>query len=149
MPHFGRMDESAMPAHEAALLRARLHLQSGRRRLREGKLRAGVATIYDALYSAMQAYALGPANRQRFDGADRLEAGDLYKTLVRAGALDGGFDFARLEALVVDAADGGVPEYDHEYDSAWMVDGVESVMARLGALPFDESTLPPEPPGTF
>ena len=149
MPHFGRMDETAMPEHEAALLRARLHLQSGRRRLRQGKLRAGIATMYDALYSAMRAYALDPANRQSLGGADRLEAAELYEALARAGAVDGVFDFAKLESLAEDAAAYAVPVYDLGYNPAWLIEGVESVMTQLGALPFDEATLPDELPGTF
>jgi hypothetical protein len=143
------MDESKMPIHEGALLRARLHLRSGRRRLREGKLRAGVETIFDALYSAMRAYVLTPVNRNKFEGVDISSEQSLYEVLVGAGVLDGRFDFKRLEKMVEDALNEEIPVYDYGYDPAWLISGVESVMAQLGCLPFDESTLPAEDPATF
>ena len=149
MPHFGRMDESALPPHEGALLRARLHLQSGRRRLREGKLRSGVLTVYDALYSAMRACALSPASGHGFADADNSGPQELYETLARAGVVDGRFEFARLEELAEKAMRDEVPVYDFGYDPAWLLEGVEKVMTELGALPFDEAGLLEEPPGTF
>ena len=145
MPHFGHMDESKMSVHEADLLRARLHLRSGRRRLSEGKLRSGVETVFDALHAAMRACALAPANRSRFEGADLGDAQLLYEDLVGAGVLDGRFEFLRLQEMADKALDEGLPVYDH----AWLLSGIESVMTQLGVLPFDESTLPKEDPGTF
>jgi len=58
MPHFGLMDENLMSREEALLLRSRLHYRCGARRLRQGKLPAGVVTLYDALLSAMRWYIL-------------------------------------------------------------------------------------------
>ena len=149
MPHFGHMDESKMSIHEGALLRARLHLRSGKRRLREGKLRAGVETIFDALYAAMRAYVMTPANRNRFEGVDINSEQALYEALVGAGVLDGLFDFRKFEKMVEDAVNEEVPVYDHVYDPAWLISGVESVLTQLGCLPFDESTLSVEDPATF
>jgi hypothetical protein len=143
------MDEAKMPVHEGALLRARLHLRSGRRRLREGKLRAGVETIFDALYSAMRYYALTPMNRHGFEGVDISSEQALYDALVGAGMLDGRFDFMRFKKTIEQALNEEVPVYDHEYDPIWLISGVESVMTQLGFLPFDESTLPKENPAVF
>jgi hypothetical protein len=143
------MDESKMPIHEAELLRARLHLRSGRRRLSEGKLRSGVETVYDALYSAMRAYALDPANRHRFEGVDIGSEQELHEALVGAGVLDGRFEFLRFKEMVERAVNEEVPVYDHEYDPVGLISGAESVMTQLGALPFDESTLPEEDPKSF
>lgn len=36
MPHFGLMDADALGPIEAPLMRARLHIRGGRRRLRQG-----------------------------------------------------------------------------------------------------------------
>ena len=149
MPHFGLMDESGMPIHEAALLRARLHLRSGRRRLCEGKLRSGVETLYDALYSAMRAYVLAPEEQHRFEGVDISSEQALYDALVGAGILNGRFDFLRFKEMIDQALNEEVPVYDHEYDPAWLISGIESIMTLLGFLPFDESTLPKEDLGTF
>jgi len=149
MPHFGHMDESKMTKNEADLLRARLHLRSGRRRLSEGKLRSGVATVFDAFYSAMRAYTMAPANHSRFEGVDLGDAQALYDALLGAGVLDGRFEFARFMEMVEKAADDILPEYDFGYDPAWIIDGITPVMTQLGTLPFDESSLPREGPGDF
>ena len=88
MPHFGLMDEYKMEPHEAALMRARLHIRSGMRRLRQGKLREGLLTLYDSLYSGMRFYILSPENKDRFDGAEgiqRTEEMALYELLRSAG----------------------------------------------------------------
>ena len=149
MPHFGHMDESKMTRSEADLLRARLHLRSGKRRLSEGKLRSGVETVYDALYSAMRAYALSPANRHRFENVDIGSEQELHAALVKAGVLNNRFEFLRFKELVEEAVNEELPVYDHEYDSTWLIRGVESIMTQLGALPFDEASLPKEEPGAF
>jgi len=149
MPHFGHMDESKMPKNEAELLRARLHLRSGKRRLSEGKLRSGVATVFDALYSAMRAYTMAPANASRFEGVDPGDAQAMYEALVSAGVLDGRFEFARFMEMVEKAVEDILPEYDFGYDPAWIIESIAPVMTQLGALPFDESSLPKEEPGAF
>jgi len=56
MPHFGLMNERNMGPVEGPFLRARLHMRGGKRRLRQGKIAAGIVTLYDALNAAMQAY---------------------------------------------------------------------------------------------
>lgn len=149
MPHFGHMDESKMTDYEADLLRARLHLRSGKRRLLEGKLRSGVATVYDALYSAMRAYTVAPANYSSFKGVNTGDAQVLYEALVGAGILDGRFEFAKFMEMVENAADDILPEYDFRYDPAWIIESLVPVMTQLGVLPFDESSLPLEKPGDF
>ncbi len=149
MPHFGHMDESKLTKNEADLLRARLHLRSGKRRLSEGKLRSGVATMFDALYSAMRAYVMAPANHSRFEGVGLGDAQALYEALLGAGVLDGRFEFTRFMEMVEKAVDDILPEYESGYDSAWIIDGIKPVMTQLGVLPFDESTLPKEEPGAF
>jgi len=149
MPHFGHMDESKMTRSEADLLRARLHLRSGKRRLLEGKLRSGVETVYDALYSAMRAYVLSPANHHRFEYVDIGSEQELHAALVGAGVLDNRFEFLRFRELVEEALNEGLPVYDHEYDTTWLITGVESIMAQLGVLPFDEASLPKEDPEIF
>ncbi len=49
MPHFGLMDEGSLGPVEGPLMRARLHIRGGKRRLRQGKIAAAIATLYDAL----------------------------------------------------------------------------------------------------
>jgi hypothetical protein len=145
MPHFGLIDEYTMLPHEAALLRARLHIRSGMRRLRQGMLKEGLFTLYDSLYSGMRFYILSPENRDRFAGADgtqRTEEMALYKMLRHAGVVDGSFDFESFFALMEKLIDG----VDVEINSTEALKGYDKLMTQLGVMPFDESALPPEDP---
>ena len=148
MPHFGLMDESAMSREEAALLRARLHLRGGRRRLRQGKDAAAVAALYDALCSGMRWYlllateeSLRPLTAEIDLRTDR----ELFTALEKAGVLDDGEAFARLDSLLEHLLKGMAPEFDRQR----LMAGIEHWLTRLGVMPFDEGGLPAEDPKTF
>ncbi len=148
MPHFGLMEEKKLGPVEGPLQRARLHIRGGKRRLRQGKAAAGIVTLYDALEGAMQSYASEPGrlallglrnDRDLFN--DKL----LYAALVRAGVIDGSFDFEAFDRLTERALNEELPGYDYTE----LLAGIESVMTQLGVMPFDETLLPPEDPTTF
>jgi hypothetical protein len=142
------MVESDMGPVEGPLLRARLHIRGGKRRLRQGKIAAGIVTLYDALEGAMLSYLEQEGNRRRLairDGDDLNNSAVLYRVLVRSGVLDGSFDFDAFDRLTVRALDRELPDYDYRP----LVAALEPVMIRLGVLPFDESSLPPEDPSTY
>ena len=148
MPHAGLMDERTLVPEEGPLLRARLHIRGGKRRLREGKIAAGIVTLYDALNGAMEWYIASPQRTKRL----LIEAGDnlnddrsLYRVLVQSQVLDGGFDFDAFDRLVETA----LHEEMQDYNYREMLDGLEGVMIRLGVMPFEESALPPEDPETY
>lgn len=148
MPHFGLMDEQALGPVEGPLQRARLHMRCGRRRLREGKVSAGIVTPYDALEGAMQGFAASVAGRaglQVRDGEDLNDDRTLYAVLVRSGVLDGSFDFGAFYKLIEKALNEELPDYNYRP----LLSGVEAVMTQLGVMPFDEASLPPEDPITF
>jgi len=147
MPHFGLMDAAALGPERADLQRARLHLRGGKRRLRQGKISAGIVTLYDALTSAMDWFCASPERRRLVRGAREVFADDraLYAALVRSGVLDGAFDFERFNRVVERALETELPPGD---DSG-ILDGVQSVLTQLGVLPFDEGELPPEDPRTY
>lgn len=147
MPHFGLIDEYKMPPHEAALMRARLHIRSGMRRLRQGMLKEGLFTLYDSLYFGMRFYILSPDNRGRFDdaaGIQRTEEMALYDMLRQAGVVDDSFDFESFFSLMEKLIDG----VDVEINSTEALRGYDKIMTQLGVMPFDESALPPEDPKT-
>jgi hypothetical protein len=148
MPHFGLMNEDALGPVQGPLQRAMLHIRGGRRRLRQGKISAGIVTFYDALSSAMQWYLALPARRSKLvvvGDEDLLDDRTAYAVLVRSGVLDGRFDFAAFDRLTEHALLNEMPGYDY-----WAVlKGVEAVMEQLGIMPFDEKDLPPEDPKTF
>lgn len=148
MPHFGLMDEKTLGPVAGPFLRARLHIRGGKRRLREGKIAAGIVTLYDALEGAMQAYVAETGRRSRLAikaGEDLNDDRTLYAVLVRSRVLDGVLDFDAFDRLTERALNEELPGYDYHA----ILSGVESVMTQLGVMPFDESSLPPEDPKTF
>jgi len=148
MPHFGLMDEKNMPPTEAALLRARLHIRGGVRRIRQGKTAVGLATLYDAVLSGMRWRILSSPLKDGFgnDIAEQLENERVVVALMRkAGVLDGAFDWSRFQELV----DRALGEENVVVDRERLLAEVERLMTRLGVMPFDESELPPEDPAVF
>jgi hypothetical protein len=144
------MDERSLGPGEGLFQRARLHIRGGKRRLRQGKIAAGIVTLYDALLAAMEWYAASSSTGKRkglsIKGDEDLkDEMVLYAVLVRSGAIDGKFDYTAFYKLVERALDEEMPGYDYHDVLA----GVESVMTQLGVMPFDEALLPPEDPSTF
>ncbi len=148
MPHFGLMDENKLGAAKGPLQRARLHIRGAKRRLRQGKIAAGIVTLYDALEGAMRSYierpgrlaALGITNVRELNSEQ-----ELYGALVRAGVVDGAFDFEEFDCLTEQALRDEIPAFDYTE----LLASLESVMTQLGVMPFDESLLPPEDPATY
>lgn len=148
MPHAGLMDERALGPVEGPLRRAKLHIRGGKRRLRQGKIAAGIAALYDALNGAMQWYLASPERRRALAIRNGDNLGDdrtVYAVLVRSGVLDGRFDFDAFDRILERA----LKEEMQGYDYRELLAGLEAVMTRLGVMPFDEAELPPEDPGTF
>ncbi len=148
MPHFGLMDEDALGPVKGPLMRAKLHIRCGKRRLRQGKISMGILTIYDALNFAMQWYIASPENRkvlQIKEGEDMRDDKTVYAVLIRSGVLDGTFDYEAFNELVDKVLNEEMPSYNYTE----LMKGVESVMTQLGVMPFDENELPPEDPSTF
>jgi hypothetical protein len=148
MPHFGLMNEKALGPVEGPLQRSRLHFRCGRRRLREGKIAAGIVTLYDALEGAMQGYAASPEHRLGLDIREGEKMNDdrtLFSVLARSGVVEKSFDFDAFDRLLETALHHEMPDYDYRD----LLKGVETLMTQLGALPFDDARLPPEDPSTF
>ncbi len=148
MPHFGLMDEKKLGPVEGPFLRARLHMRGGKRRLRQGKIAAGIATLYDALEGAMQAYVAVPLRKEGLvirNGENLNDEKTLYTVLVRSHVLNGGFDFEAFDHLTERALREEMPGFDYQK----LLSDIESVMTQLGVMPFDEASLPPEDPKTF
>ena len=147
MPHFGLMDEKNWPV-KGPLLRAQLHIRCGKRRLREGKIAAGIVTLYDALEGAMRSYIGDPDHRAllyNWYDADLNKESTLYAALVRSHVLDGVFDFESFDRLTERALQEEMPGYEYRQ----LLTDFDDVMVQLGVMPFDETSLPPEDPKTF
>ena len=148
MPHAGLMNEGALGPEGGLLQRARLHIRGGKRRLWQGKVPAGLVTLYDALIAAMEWYFASPERRNRLvirNDDDLRDDKVLYKILVRSGVLDGRFDYVAFDTFIGDIIYGKAMEYDYES----LAKGIESVMVQLGVMPFNEEELPAEDPSTF
>jgi len=148
MPHAGLMNEGALGPEGGLLQRARLHIRGGKRRLRQGRVPAGLVTLYDALIAAMEWYFASPERRNRLvirNDDDLRDDKVLYKILVRSGVLDGRFDYVAFDTFIGDIIYGKAMEYDYES----LAKGIESVMVQLGVMPFNEEELPAEDPSTF
>lgn len=115
--------------------------------MRQGRISAGIVALADALTSGMEWFCAAAERRDRVQGAREGFPNDpaLYAALVRSGVLDGAFDFGRFD-LIVDKA---LETELSGADAAGVLAGLESVFTQLGVLPFDESELPPEIPGTL
>jgi hypothetical protein len=139
------MDEKKLDPATAALQRARLHIRGGRRRMRQGKTAAGIATLYDALSHSMQWFWLTRQNSVQDHVPVMPGDRELFSLLVAEGALDLSMDFEKIFNLMKKSLDNSLPM--HDYDD--IVRNMETIMTRLGVLPFDENALPPEDPRTY
>lgn len=148
MPHFGLMNENDLGPVEGPLMRAKLHVRCGRRRLREGKISAGVVTMYDALVSAMKWYIRRTDEKKHIlitEKDDMTDDRSMFEVLRRSGVIDEGQDFAAIDKILERALKDEMQGYDY---SEYLAD-LESILTRIGVLPFDEEKLPPEDPSTF
>ncbi len=148
MPHFGLIDESIYGPDEAMLMRARLHIRCGSRRLREGKLSYGIITIYDALLSGMQWYI---SSHERMNSLAINKDDDLnndwvlFDILRRSGVVGRAFDYDAFDKLVEMSLD----DLDLIFNYEETLGSFNTVMTQLGIMPFDENELPPEDPSTL
>jgi len=149
MPHSGLMNtKESFDSAEGALLRARLHIRGGRRRLKQGKVAAGIVTLYDALIFGLRFYLMIPEHRDELAIIESLDLTDekaMIKALREAGILDNTFDLDEFEDLVDKAAVGEMADYDYRP----MLSRFESLMTLLEVMPFDEALLPEEDLSTF
>lgn len=146
MPHAGLIEFSQVGPERFALQRARLHIRAGKRRLRQGKISAGIVTLFDALEFALEWHTYPPRrDRLLLSKGEMVRSRKVFDALNRAGVLDGSFDFDRFDTLLERALFEEMPGYD----CSELVAGVEKVMTQLGVMPFDETSLPPEDPATF
>ncbi len=148
MPHAGLMNEDELGPEAGPLMRARLHIRGGKRRLRQGKISAGIVTLYDALLAAMDWYIASPDRRRSLQIKKDDNLNDekiVYAILVRSGILDGRFDFIAFDKLI----DIAIRDDMSGYDYTELLEGIESVMTQLSVMPFDENELPKEDPKTF
>lgn len=149
MPHFGLMStKDSFDSAEGALLRARLHIRSGKKKLMKSEIADGIVTLYDALIFALRFYLMIPEHRDELVTQESLDLTDekaMIKVLREARILDNTFDLDEFEDLVDKAAVGEMADFDYRP----MLSRFESLMTLLEVMPFDEAQLPSEDHSTF
>lgn len=78
-------------------------------------------------------------------GEDLKDDKTLFEILSRSGVLDRSFDYNEFNKLVEKSLEKEMPDYDYTD----ILEKFESLMTRLGVMPFDENDLPQEDPSTF
>jgi hypothetical protein len=143
MPHFRLIDEKKLGPSLFLLMRARLHIRGGKRRLQKGHVSLGLITLYDALISAMEWYIMLPEHKEKLRVSENDNLKDdncIFDVLVRSGVIDGRFSYDDFNRLV----DRALKDELSSFDYSDVVRNVESVMHQLGVMPFDEHQLPPD-----
>lgn len=148
MPHYGLMDTTKMTEAEAALMRARLHLRGGKRRLQEGLTAAGIVALYDSVLFGMRYYIAkheSCVSLINLGNVDLWDAAGLFHTLARAGVFDDPLTFNHF-SLIVERA---LWQESFSFDADSTLTEVETLLTKLGVIPFKESALPREVEGAF
>ena len=141
MPHYGLIDTTKTSEAEAALMRARLHLRGGKRRLQKGSSAAGIAALYDSLLFGMRYYIARHKRCASFvENTDLWDASGLFHALTRAGVFDDPLTFNHF-SLIVERA---LWQESFSFDVDVTLAEVETMLTKLGVIPFNESTLPGE-----
>ena len=143
LPHAGLIEPS-MPRDEEALLRAKLHVRGGRKRLSKGDNADAVAALYDAFISAMWRFVVSPDLWKELviHGTDDLSDDlTLFHVMKRSGAITSSFDeddFMKFATMLDQALDGQAVSFDN----AAFLKKYEAVMKELGVLPIKQGELP-------
>ena len=139
MPHFGLMDPDEMKEEDASLLRARLHIRGGKRRLSQGKYAAGVAALHDALIAAMQWFILSSSDNNlgslSEDDIDPMDEEELMRIINKSpGSVPSLTEesLAYLISVLNKALEGKLINFNVSYYLVIM----EDIMKDLGVIPF-------------
>ena len=152
MPHFGLMDSEEMKPDEALLLRARLHIRGGKRRLKEGKVPAGIAALHDALIHGMQWFLytnhpelLYPNVEVDYDITDHMTLLQFLQRTESFAHFSYKEEFQYLSDILVQALDNRISGFD----KGRYIKIVNKFMNQLGVEPFSFDDLPLEDPSTY
>jgi len=80
------------------------------------------------------------------EGENTADDRQLFRILRRGGYIDTHFDYDAFTDFVYRALEKDLPR---SFPFEPLLRDIEMLMAQLGVMPFDESSLPPEDPRTF
>lgn len=131
------MDNTQMTNARSMFVCARLSLRDGKRNIQNGSSAAGVAALYDAVLFGMRYYISKHKRCASFvENTDLWDATSLFHALARAGVFDDPRALNRFSLSVERALWQGSSAFDA--DSA--LAEVETILKKLGIVPFSEST---------
>jgi hypothetical protein len=143
MSDYDSMDISDIADPRITLLCARLQLRSGKRRLQQGYSAAGMAGLYNAVLFGMHHYIARYKDcTSLVETVNLWDAPALFHALARAGVFEDALTFHRL-SLVVERSLWQEP-FSFDVDS--VLAEVETMLSKLGVIPFHESALPGKSP---
>lgn len=122
-----------------ALICARLYLRGGKRRLRAGYSKAGIAALYDAVLFGMRYYIASHKRCQSLvETTDLWDASALFHALAGAGLFEDPLTLNRF-SLVVERA---LWQESFSLDVDSTLAEVERMLLKLGVVALGESSLP-------
>jgi hypothetical protein len=143
------MDEDELALEEGYLLRSKLHIRCGIRRLNEKKYSAGMATIYDAIFAGIRWFISSPQRVNKYDliiEKDFYNEQILYPLLKKLNVISYK-DFMQFYSIMELGLDRDLT--DDDLDVNKIIDQFKEIMMRLEIFPFDYNELPPENPDLF
>ncbi len=146
MPHFGLMNPDKLDAGNSALLRAKLHVRGGKRRLSQGKITAGIAALYDAFSYGLQYKVLSTVMFRPVLKENPEKITDdkfLFSLLREAGMIDNTFnepDFDFFSKTLDDILEDRTSLFNQNL----FLEKFNNIMTQLEVMPISENELPPE-----
>lgn len=127
-----------------ALLCARLYLGGGKRRLQAGYSKAGIAALYDAVLFGMR-YYIAKHKNSLAKSTDPWDAPGLFHALACTGLFEDPLTLNRFSLMVERA----LWRESFSFDVDSMLAEVETMLVKLGVIPFGEASLPGESASTI
>jgi hypothetical protein len=136
-------DPAKLREARMALICARLYLRDGKRRLRTGYSKAGMAALYDAVLFGMRYYiAIHKSCTSLVENIDPWDAPSLFHALARAGVFEDPLTFNQFSLMIERA----LWQESFSFDVDTVLAQVQAMLRTLEVIPFHEATLPGEPP---
>ncbi|MHA2113466.1 MAG: hypothetical protein ACXAC6_14665 [Candidatus Hodarchaeales archaeon] len=141
-----------MKPDEALLLRTRLHIRGGKRRLNQGKVSDGITALHDAIIHGMQWFLftnhpelLYPNVEADYDLTDDTTLFQFLQRTESFAHFSYHEDFQYLSDILDQALDNRISGFD----KGRYIKIINKFMNQLGVEPFSFDELPPEDPSTF
>lgn len=139
MTHLGLIDEK-LPEVDQCLLRARLYIRKGKKRIKKGEISTGIMVLYDAFIFSLYWYFLSDKMLKPLlingNGTPNDEE-HLYLILLSYGRISGTFDYDKFLKLTTKALNNKLNKPECEM----IIKEFDSFMEELEVIPYNENNL--------